>query len=112
VEKVAITGTIELDRRRTLDGAVAEVRLLDTAMADAPARIVAGSPVICAQGHVDRIPFRIEAMVAEDRDYALVAEIRLHGGTALEPGDLLTVVRTPWRNRGDAPVTLPVSEVL
>ena len=110
--RVVIEGEIELDRPRRLDGAAAEVSLREKGMADAPAKIVARGSVAPAPGSAGRIPFRLEATVEEEGDYALAAEIRLDGGAALAPGDLLTVAHHPWRCRGAAPVTLPVKEIL
>lgn len=108
---VVIEGTIELDRPRSLAGAAAEVQLREDGMADAAAKIVARGSVAPPEGRVARVPFRLEAVVDEDASYALAAEIRLDGGAALAPGDLLTTVHHGWRREGADSVTLPVKVI-
>ncbi|HJT15614.1 MAG TPA: hypothetical protein VJ790_23530 [Dongiaceae bacterium] len=110
-QPVVIEGTIELDGPRVLEGAMAEVQLREKAMADAPAKIVARSRMKPADGRAERIPFRLEALVEEDGDYALAAEIRCRGSETLAPGDMLTVVHHPWRYATGRRVTLPVKEI-
>jgi uncharacterized lipoprotein YbaY len=96
-DAVVIEGEVLIDPPTALVGAVAIVRLRDTALADAAARDVASTRVACSGAAVGRIPFRLSARVDRTRDYSLAAEVRRHGGGRLRPGDLLTTEHYVWR---------------
>jgi uncharacterized lipoprotein YbaY len=111
-EAVVIAGTILLAPPADLDGAVAEVRLVDAALADAPARTVAMTRLDCAGRRIERIPFRLAARVAAGKGYGIEAEVRKSGGNRLEPGDLRTMQSYGWRSPGKAGLELAVEEVI
>jgi uncharacterized lipoprotein YbaY len=95
-ETVVIEGEVLIDPPASLDGAVAIVRLRDTALADAPARDVASTRVPLSGAAIARIRFRLSARVDPMREYSLAAEVRRDGGNRLRPGDLLTTEHHVW----------------
>ena len=92
-----ITGHIVIEPGVDLQDALAEVRLRDMPLADAPARTVARVTLPCSGVGVHRLPYELHARVHRGRDYALAAEVRRAGGERLQPGDLLTVEGRRWR---------------
>lgn len=109
-EDVVIEGRILLDDEVDLDGAVAEVRLFQAPLADAPSRTVGSARQECSGRGIREIPFRLAAAVDPRKPYRLAAEVRRRGGERLDPGDLRSVQSYGWR-RGDGPAELSVKRI-
>jgi uncharacterized lipoprotein YbaY len=109
--EVVIVGKIVLDAPADLDGAVAEVRLYDAPLADAPSRTVAEARRGCSGRDVREIPFRLTAMAEAGKEYGLAAEVRRRGGDRLEPGDLLSTRRHSWRRGAEEEVEVAVEPI-
>lgn len=107
--QVRIDGVIVIDPPADLDGAMVEVLLRDSALADAPSRTVAHAAMRWSGQAVSEIAFQIEARVGPDRHYSIAAEVRR--GEVLRPGDLLNVATHPWRIGDGGPVRIEVKRI-
>lgn len=106
-----IEGEIISDLPVAGTAAMAEVRLIDAAMVDAPARTLARARFACGQPGARRLPFRLTATVLPQSRYGLTAEIRLAGGERLRPGDLATTRWYGWSVAENRPVSLKVERI-
>jgi uncharacterized lipoprotein YbaY len=108
-KKVRIDGVIAIEPPVDLDGAEVEVLLRDSAMADAPSRIIARTMMHRSGYALNEIAFRLEARVDPHRRYCIAAEVRR--GAVLQPGDLLSVAARPWRLGDEGPITIEVKRI-
>lgn len=107
--RVRIDGIIAIEPPVDLDDAEVEVLLRDSAMADAPIRIIARTTMRRSGCGLNEIAFRLEASVDPHRSYCIAAEVRR--GAVLKSGDLLSVVTHPWFVGDEGPVRIDVKRI-
>ena len=106
-------GVVVLPEPADLDGAVLTVRLRDTAMADAPAPLLALVRRQVTQRNARCLDFvlPLDAALPEGARPALEVELLAGDGRALGPGDWLTTKNIAWHGVQGGPVQVPVSRI-